>query len=187
MKTEGNFGCIEYLAVMESEPAGKSLNECKRIPVMLRFITESDQELATRSMADLRCARIMRITHDALEQGAVLTLEEIALLLTSSLSTIVRDIRKLRTQGAIIPTRGQNKDIGRSLESRIQIIRMYNNGVAPQEIANQVCRSIEDVMRPIEKFNEAKKLLAKKMPMDKAAQVMRISPRLLQVYKDLME
>lgn len=184
--TEGNSGYIEYQAVLESEPTGKPLHACRRIPVTLRFIEEGDQEIALRSIAELRCVRIRRLTHDALEQGAVLTLEEIALLLTSSLSTIVRDIRGMRKQGEIIPTRGQNKDIGRSLDSRVQIIRMHCNGVDPAVIAEKTCRSIQDVQRPIEKFEQAKTLLEKKMPVEKIAQVLKISPRLLVIYKELL-
>ncbi|HEX2952993.1 MAG TPA: DUF1670 domain-containing protein, partial [Bacillota bacterium] len=173
-------------AVAESEPAGKALHECKRIPVMLRFVGINDQAIASRSIAELRCERIRRITHDALEQGAVLNLDEIALILTSSLSTIVRDIRLMRKNGETVPTRGHNKDIGRSLDARVQIIRMYCEGIEPVVIAEKTCRSIEDVQRPIEKFKEARRLLEKKMPIEKIAQILKMSPRLLEIYIEII-
>lgn len=180
-------GRILYKAVSEREPMGKLLAECERVSVFLRLYSPEDGQKVETSLAELRCQRIRRLTYDAIEQGGVLTMEDLALLLTSSLSTIVRDVRKLRKEGVTIPTRGQLKDIGCCIDHRLQIIRMYLAGNSPEKIAEVTCRSLDDVHRPIEKYEDVRNLIEKRMPMEKIIQVTKISPRIFQEFQKLSE
>lgn len=66
-----------------------------------------------QGLAALPQHRLIRITKEAIEQGALLSHEDIAFLLTTSVVTIKRDIAYLRRAGIIIPSRGWRHDKGR--------------------------------------------------------------------------
>lgn len=61
----------------------------------------------------LRRGRIMRITADALEQGGVLTQEDLARALGMEGRTIRRDVEALQGEGHLVYTRGRVKDVER--------------------------------------------------------------------------
>ena len=180
-------GVITYWGIHDDEPIGKPLEKCAVRQITLQLIKEGDFELAKRSVSDLRQERIRRLTHEAVEQGVALSLEELALILTSSLSTIVRDVAELRRQGEIIPTRGQLKDIGRSIDTRIELIKLHLENYSCEEIAVKLHRPIEDVRRPIERFEQAVDLLKRRMIPEKVAQITHISPRLVLKYMELIK
>lgn len=179
-----NQGILTFWAVAEDEPMGKPLAECRRVPVQLSLVLS--EELRVRpSQAELRQARIRRLTQDAVDQGGVLTLEELASILTSSYSTVIRDVTQLRRRGEVIPTRGQLKDIGRSIEGRLEIIHRYCEGESPERIAEITRRSLADVQRPIERFEEVSRLLERRMPVDRIAKITGVSSRLVQNYEGI--
>ena len=60
----------------------------------------------------LRRHRILRLTKQAYEQDALLSYEDLAVLLTSSPATVKRDIRQLKQQGFFVMTRGAKHDMG---------------------------------------------------------------------------
>lgn len=177
-------GRLIFWAVAEDEPMGKPLAECRRVPLNLTLIIHGEISDKT-SQAALRQIRIRRLTQESIDQGGVLTLEELASILTSSYSTIVRDATLLRRRGECIPTRGQIKDIGRSLEGRLEIIRRYSSGESPEKIAEATHRSVTDVIRPIRRFEEVCQLLEKKMPLEKIVKLLGISPRLVEAYQEI--
>ncbi len=76
----------------------------------------------------------MRLTEEAYEQGALLSHEDLACLLSSSLATIKRDVGQLRQQGLNVPTRGQVKDIGKRVSHKSQIVQDYLAGYTFSEI-----------------------------------------------------
>jgi biotin operon repressor len=180
-------GVISYWGISDDEPIGKPLEKCAMRQITLQLVNERDYGLAKRSVSALRQERIRRLTHEAVEQGVALSLDELALILTSSLSTIVRDVAELRRQGETIPTRGHLKDIGRSIEARIELVKLYLNNFSCEEIATKLCRPLEDVRRPIERFEQAADLLRKRMSPEKVARVVHISPRLILKYMELIK
>jgi len=67
------------------------------------------------------------LTREAYDQGALLSYEDLAILLTTSPATIKRDIRHLKNDGKFIMTRGAKHDMGPSLSHKTQII-VYQKG-----------------------------------------------------------
>lgn len=61
----------------------------------------------------LRRVRILRLVEETLNQGGILTQEDLARILNVDVRTIKRDIAHLRASGYLIHTRGQIKGIGR--------------------------------------------------------------------------
>ncbi len=127
-------GQMAYLAVSKESPAGRPLRACKRQPVTLTLYADEDLVAMKAGMAALRQARIQRLTEEAYEQGALLTHEDLACLLSSSLSTIKRDVQALRQHGLLVPTRGQIKDIGKGVSHRRQIVQDYLAGYTFSQI-----------------------------------------------------
>jgi hypothetical protein len=63
----------------------------------LTVCNEEDQDI--RSLSELRRKRIMRILHEAKEQGYLLSYKDLNLILLSSIATLKRDISYLRREG----------------------------------------------------------------------------------------
>ena len=127
---ELSSGQLHYLAVDDREPAGKPVSLCKKKSVRLT-VHDVDQDLQTyknKGLAGLRQNRLLRITKEAIEQGALLSYEDLAFILTTSVITIKRDMAQLRRSGLTIPSRGWRHDMGRGSTHKTQILDMYLSG-----------------------------------------------------------
>ncbi len=93
------FGRIEYF---------KKNGSNKRI--ILTLIGQSDEDVLKREgLKGLRLRRIIRLTHEAKEQGVLLSYEDLSALLLTSVSTLKRDIAYLERHGKQIPLKGRRK------------------------------------------------------------------------------
>ncbi|KYK34726.1 MAG: hypothetical protein AYK19_02315 [Theionarchaea archaeon DG-70-1] len=103
-------GQIIYEAVAKEEPVGKSLKKCKVVPVRLTLFAKEDRDiLKKKGRQALRRHRIVRMCQEALEQGGLLTQEDLGQLLTTSVRTVRGDIAHLRRTGVTVPTRGSHR------------------------------------------------------------------------------
>jgi hypothetical protein len=181
-------GCLIYEAVSSGEPSGKSLSECNRVQVRLTLIAPEEDIISRKQgLAALRQYRIQRLTREAAAVGAVLTYEDLANILTSSISTIFRDITELRQRGEFIPTRGQVKDIGRNINNKLQMIQLYCEQVDSEAIARRFHRTGFEVEKQIDRFNEIVSLMNRKMSLPNIAKITGLSVSLLQKYLYLAE
>jgi hypothetical protein len=154
-------GQMVYLAVSKDSPAGRPLPACKRQPVTLTLYGEEDLLAMKAGMAALRQARIQRLTEEAYEQGALLTHEDLACLLSSSLSTIKRDVQVLRQRGLLVPTRGQIKDIGKGISHKTQVVGDWLAGYTFSEIKERRRHSIYAIERYCADFQRVVRLHAR--------------------------
>jgi Protein of unknown function (DUF1670) len=93
-------GTVSYYAHPQ-KAAAPSLTKTR---VLLRLTLDADEDtLAAKGLAALRQERIFRLCTDACRQGALLGYEDLASLLSTSLSTIKRDLRLLKKQRVIVP------------------------------------------------------------------------------------
>jgi len=93
-------GTLSYFARI---PRPSSLTLVKK-KVFLTLTSDADEQtLATQGLASLRQERILRLCTDARQQGALLAHDDLATLLSTSLSTIKRDLRLLRQRGLFVP------------------------------------------------------------------------------------
>ena len=66
------------------------------------------------------------MANEALDQGALLTGEDLAFrIFNCGLRTISRDLKALVQKGVVVPLRSQQKDAGRALTHRVQVVEMY--------------------------------------------------------------
>ena len=93
-------GLIAYVGYSQN-PLSPSL---RRKRVLLTLTSEDDGEILLRGgLACLRQSRILRLSREAHEQGALLAYDDLTNLLLTSLSTLKRDLRQLKQEGLLVP------------------------------------------------------------------------------------
>jgi len=177
-------GQMHYLAIDDREPAGKPISLCKKISVRLTVHNpDDDLEVYKKSgLSGLRHHRLLRITKEAIEQGALLSYEDIAFILTTSVITIKRDIAYLRRAGKTIPSRGWRHDMGRGSSHKTQILDMYLSGYQFSEIEQRTHHSQTAVQRYIQDFAKIILLHHKRFSIDQIRIATGFSNRLIGEY-----
>jgi len=184
---ELSSGQLHYLAVDDREPAGKPVTLCKKISVRLT-IHDVDQDLQVykeKGLSGLRHHRLLRITKEAIEQGALLSYEDIAFILTTSVITIKRDMAHLRRSGLTIPSRGWRHDMGRGSTHKTQILDLYLSGYQFSEIEKRTHHSETAVKRYIQDFSKIILLYSKGFSIDQIRITTGFTNRLIGEYKNL--
>ena len=180
-------GQLTYLAVSMDSPAGRRIDECERVPVRLTLNTSDDFVALRVGLARLRQARIVRMTEEAYDQGALLTHEDLACLLCSSLATIKRDVKELRAQDIHVPTRGQIKDIGKGVSHKTQIVNDYVAGYTYSEIERRRRHSIGSIRRYCQDFVRVVRLHHKELNRADIRRALGLSERLIREYVTLYQ
>lgn len=149
-------GQLKYSCVAPLEPAGKKIEDCQMVTVILTLFDEQDeQELqyyGKQAATSLRQRRLLRITEEAREQGGLLSQEDLSRILMCDVRTIRRDIKSLRQKDIIVPTRGQVCDIGPGVTHRGLAVRLWLEGQEPVKIARHINHSLSAVEKYLEKF-----------------------------------
>ena len=129
---------------------------CKKISVKLTLHDpQTDLEiLQQKGIAGLRRHRLKRLTKEAIDQGGVLSYEDLAILLTTSIVTIKRDVARLRREKETILSRGWRHDMGRGISHKTQIIHMYLSGYQFSEIEQKTHHSESAVARYLRDFTQ---------------------------------
>ena len=186
---ELSSGQIAYEAVAAHEPAGKHIRLTRKKTVRLRlYDTASDLEvLAEYGTAGLRRHRLARLTRQAYEQGALLSYEDIALLLTTSASTVKRDVQQLNREGKFIITRGTKLDMGPGLSHKTIIIDYYLKGYSFTEIERITNHSERSVKRYLADFIQIASLKKQNFKQNQIRLIAQKSMRIVQEYLELFK
>jgi hypothetical protein len=182
-------GQMQYLAVDDREPAGKPVTLCKKISVRLTVhnVDEDLEVYKKAGLTGLRHHRLLRITKEAIEQGALLSYEDIAFILTTSVITIKRDMAALRRSGRTIPSRGWRHDMGRGSTHKTQILDMYLSNYQFSEIESRTHHSESAVKRYIQDFYKIILLHIKGFSIDQIRITTGFSNRLIGEYIELFK
>ena len=184
------LGRIRLLVVAATEPPGKTLEECQKVSVLLTLDAgKEDFEVRIRQGVDgLRRLRILRLCGEAREQGGLLSYEDLAYrLLNCGVRTIVRDVKQLRRQGLVVPTRGQQQDMGPAQTHRVQAVRLFLEGHEPADIARRIYHSLSSVENYVTTFGRVMLLANRGYTDDEIAFVIRRSGALAAAYRRLGE
>jgi hypothetical protein len=187
----GQFGLgqVKLLVVAATEPAGKSLEDCQKVTVCLTLDASKDdfEVRRRRGVVGLRRARLMRLACEAREQGGLLSHEDLAYrLLNCGLRTIVRDIQVLRRAGVEVPTRGQQQDIGPGQTHRAQAVRLFLQGLEPNEVAHRLYHSLAAIENYLTTFARVVFLARKGYADDEIAFIIQRSSLLVSTYRQLL-
>lgn len=156
-------GELCYLAVAAEEPAGKPLSMCTKRSIRLQLTSAEDIEaLRSKGLAAMRRLRLMRLARQARVQNALLTIEDLAYLTSSSIATIKRDLKEMRTHGEAVPTRGQIRDIGPTLSHKSQVVQLYLWGYQFTDIEKRTAHSEGSIKRYLADFRQIAALHARK-------------------------
>jgi hypothetical protein len=180
-------GQLQYLAVEENEPAGKPIALCRKLPVRLT-LHNADEDLAVYKNSGLRGLRehkITRLTNEAIDQGGVLSYEDIAFCLTCSVVTIKRDMSRLRKRGFILPSRGWRQEMGRGQTHKTQILDLYLRGYQFTHIEHKTHHSESAIKRYIQDFARVVLLHLKHFSVDQIRISTGFSHRLIGEYLKL--
>lgn len=85
-------------------------------------------------------------------QGGLLTQEDLSEILMCDPPTIRRDIKDLKDRGVVLPTRGQQQDIGPGVSHRALAVQKWLEGKEPVEIARLIRHRVASVEAYLEKF-----------------------------------
>jgi len=186
---ELDLGQVKLLVAAAHEPAGKSLEECQKVSVLLTLDAKDDLQIrACDGVTGLRRSRILRVSSEARDQGGLLSYEDLAYrLLNCGVRTIVRDIAALRRRGLEIPTRGQQQDIGPGQTHRVQAVRLFLQGKEANEIARALYHSLSSIENYVTTFARVIFLADKGYGTDEIAFVIHRSPALVSAYQRLYQ
>lgn len=182
-------GEVAYEAVAAEEPAGKHIRLTRKITARLKLIDfNSDLEaLADLGLAGLRRHRIARLTKQAYDQGALLSYEDLAMLLTTSPSTVKRDIYHLRHNGLFIMTRGAKHDMGPGLSHKTIIIDLYLKDYSFSEIERKTNHSETSVKRYLADFIQVATLVQQNFSHNQIRLIAKKSDRIVREYSQLYQ
>ena len=182
-------GQICYEAIAVEEPAGKHIALAKKVSCRLTLNdTQVDLEvLANYGLAGLRRHRILRLTQEAYDQDALLSYEDLAVLLTSSPSTMKRDIRALKQDGYFVMTRGAKHDMGPGLSHKTEILELYFKMYTFSEIQKKTNHSERSVYRYLRDFTQVATLHHQGFAKAQIRLITHLSDRLIREYLSLYE
>jgi len=147
-------GQIVFHAVSRQARSGCPLEDCPRVRLVLTLVKRA-QDLEVRrkhGAAAMRRQQIVRTAEEARDQGGLLTQEDLAMLLGCDVRTVRADIKCLREQEVVVPTRGTVQDIGPGVSHRVKAVELWLSGKEPLNVARQLNHSLSAIERYIQTF-----------------------------------
>ena len=147
-------GQVRLVVASLKAPFGPPLAETDKAEVTLTVDAGAD-DVAVKAQAGLegqRRGRILRLTAEALEQGGVLTQEDLARALGVEARTIRRDVQSLKAEGHLIHTRGQVKGVGRGQTHKVRILECWLDREGYDQIARRMYHSPQSIKRYVSLF-----------------------------------
>jgi hypothetical protein len=128
------------------------------------------------------------MTQEALDQGALLTAEDLAFrIFNCGLRTISRDLKALAAQGTVVPLRSQQKDVGRALTHRVQAVELYLKRYSFTQIRQRIRHSLSAIANYVVTFSVVVAHTRDGHSVDEIAFLMQVSPALVRQYQALYE
>jgi len=182
-------GQILLPVVSLEAPPGPRLLDSQQSLVVLT-LEDLQEDLPVRragGVLALRRHRLVRVAHEALQQGGLLTLEDVAYrLFNCGQRTLCRDLQALRRKHVEVPLRSTIKDMGRTLSHRRLIVQHWLEGQEYSEIARATHHSLAAVQNYVDKFKRVALLAQQSFDLETLAFVARLSRPLAQQYLELL-
>ena len=180
-------GKVIRTVISKNARHGPRLEDLPKVNVTLtKDLHKEDNDLYRQEgKTSLRQAKILRMTNEALEQGGLLTQEDLADILEVSARTIRRDIRSLETRDFNVPTRGVYQDIGPGLSHKTKIIKLHLEYHTYSEIQTRTQHSPAAIKRYIISFGRVLLSLKNDLSVKQTAHIVGISERLVKEYKEI--
>lgn len=177
-------GQVRLVVASLKAPFGPSLVETDKVEVTLTVDAGAeDAEIkAQEGIEGLRRGRILRLTEEALEQGGVLTQEDLARALGVDVRTIRRGVGVLKGEGHLVQTRGAVKGVGRGQTHKVRIVELWLDREGYDKIARWLHHSPQAIKRYVSTFLRVALLHRQATPLTEVAFLTQSSVRLTQEY-----
>lgn len=177
-------GQVQVVVASATAPFGPPLPDTQRVTVTLTVDAGAEDlaVLAQQGRVSLRQGRILRLLEEAVDQGGVLTEEDLARVLHVTRRTIERDVQALRAAGHTLPTRGQLKGVGRGQTHKVKIITLWLDRTGYDKIAQWVHHSPLSIKRYVQAFLRIVALHQQGTVPAEIAFLVGVSPKLVQDY-----
>jgi len=153
----------------KAEP-GKRTEEYKAVTVQLPFVNKSDLRDRTgkktpRGKRQARARerdkrRLARMVKAAEEQGGLLTIAELSVILNKSYEVTRQYAREWEEEtGELLPLKGYRMDQGSRPTHKREIVRLYELGMEPPDIARETGHSLKAVERYLQDYQRVLMLL----------------------------
>jgi hypothetical protein len=161
------------------------------VPIVLDLVTPPDIEVTkTKGMRSLtRRTKIVRLFRQAYEQGAVLSLADVSLMININLITLSRLVRAHeRETGEMVPRRGTIHDMGRSVTHKAIICykRLLEQKPTSQ-VAQETYHSAEEVEYYVQCLRRVQLCRDSGLSPEETAQATGHSLSLVQEYLELIK
>ena len=180
-------GQLIFRAIPSDVPPGVKTEEVKTHAVRLTVVSLEDTYYASKSIEELTKQRIVRITNEAFDQGALLTQADLSIILGESPRTIGRRIKELQDENIIVPTRGSRMDIGPGISHKTKIVEMYLHGYNYTDIKRYTRHSSESITRYLKDFARVMVLHEKGHTLKEIRIITDHSEKLVKEYLELYE
>lgn len=185
-------GQAVWLAVdIEDRPGrGKSMSMTRLKPVILTLVSEEDVRQLKNGFKprELLPNIVARVLLEAEEQGGLLSMMDLAVLLNSSMATI-RDARERweERHGKVLPTRGSMHDLGTTFTHKKQVVDLHLEGYFTSEIVRKTGHDPSCVDRYIDDFQRVLMLKMDGQPLNKICFYTGLGRRLVTQYLDYIK
>ena len=143
--------------------AGKPTEEYKTITIKLPLVTQEEVRSHTDHNKDARQRekrQVARLLKTAAEQGGLLTLAELSIIVNRSYQTIARYVQEWHKETEeLLPLKGYKMDQGASPTHKGQIVRLFEQGKHPPDIAYETSHNLKSVERYLKDYERVKMLL----------------------------
>ena len=185
--------CI-WLAVRVDRGRRRTIQASDLIPVRLTLITEEEiaildnPELKSKVQATRKCRqhRLVRMYFEAYDQGGVLTVLDLSLILGVSQKVICGHIHAYEQETEqIVPIRATVHDIGSSVTHKAEVVRRFLRNESPDRVARATHHSQAAVDRYLSAYQRIR-LLAQRFPKDQLPTLSGTAPSVVAEYLSLM-
>jgi hypothetical protein len=175
---------------------GKRTEDYKTITVLLPLVTAADvqaqgaprpAQVSVRASAEARQQEhLVRIVKAAAQQGGLLTLVELSLILNRPYEAVRDSARAWEdAHDEILPFKGLKMDQGSRPTHKGQITRLYEQGQEPPDIARKTEHSLTSVERYLKDYERVKLLLRDQRSTDEISQLINRGRRVVLEYIEI--
>ncbi len=116
--------------------------------------------------------QIERIVKSAFEQGGLLTQAELSMILGISSTSVRKYVREIETEtGQPLPLKGYKMDQGSRPTHKGDIIRLYEQGLEPPDVARQTHHSLKSVERYLKDYERVRMLLKQNLSVEEISAI----------------
>lgn len=181
-------GQVIHYATKLGEPASKRIRDCELVSVKLTLHDPADLGYRKKHGQKELLRHVMRrICREACEQGAVLSIEDVASVLHVSERTVKRHKKALEGVGTPLILRGNTADMGPGTCHRAPIVELFLQGYSETETAQRTNHTLESVERYLYDFLRVSLLLSESYKPGLAARITHLSKRKVLVIQAVYE